>query len=167
MKALEKDRDRRYDTAKNLAADVERYLHNETVEAVPASATYRFRKFVRRHKIGVAASAAMAAALLLGRCRDNGRYDLGIARTESRTSRAAYAKSEAVRSEQVAKFLKDMLAAARTKVARGRDTTLLREILDNTAERVGKDLPEQPEVRGDLWSTLGTTYASIGDSPRT
>src|SRR4051812_18040690 len=59
MKALEKDRNRRYETASGLAADIERHLRNETVEAGPASAAYRLRKFVHRHKFGVAASAAI------------------------------------------------------------------------------------------------------------
>src|SRR5262249_25663333 len=50
MKALEKDRNRRYETASALAADVQRYLHDEPVQACPPSAWYRFRKFVRRNK---------------------------------------------------------------------------------------------------------------------
>ena len=50
MKALEKDRNRRYETANGLAADIERYLHDEPVEACPPSAGYRFRKFARRNK---------------------------------------------------------------------------------------------------------------------
>ena len=50
MKALEKDRDRRYETANGLAADVERYLDDEPVEACPPSAGYRLRKFARRNK---------------------------------------------------------------------------------------------------------------------
>ena len=54
MKALEKDRARRYETASGLAADVERYLADEPVEACPPSAAYRLRKFVRRHKGPVA-----------------------------------------------------------------------------------------------------------------
>jgi serine/threonine protein kinase/tetratricopeptide (TPR) repeat protein len=54
MKCLEKDRNRRYETANGLARDIERYLHGEPVYACPPTATYRFRKFAGRHKAGVA-----------------------------------------------------------------------------------------------------------------
>ncbi len=66
MKCLEKDRNRRYDSASSLAADIERYLNDEPVHACPPSATYRFGKFVRRHKAALAAAATMAAVLVLG-----------------------------------------------------------------------------------------------------
>ena len=66
MKALEKDRQRRYETANGLAMDIQRYLNGEAVVAAPPSNAYRARKFVRRHK-GIALSgAAVAAALLIG-----------------------------------------------------------------------------------------------------
>ncbi|HUE73916.1 MAG TPA: tetratricopeptide repeat protein, partial [Pirellulaceae bacterium] len=58
MKALEKDRNRRYETAKDVAADVQRYLADEAVQACPPSVGYRLRKFVRRNKGGLAAAAA-------------------------------------------------------------------------------------------------------------
>ncbi len=64
LKALEKDRARRYDTANGLARDIQRYLADEIVEARPASASYRVRKFVRRHKGRVAATAAFLALLV-------------------------------------------------------------------------------------------------------
>ena len=50
MKCLEKDRNRRYETANGFAADVQRYLNDEPVQACPPSAWYRFRKFARRNK---------------------------------------------------------------------------------------------------------------------
>jgi serine/threonine protein kinase/regulator of sirC expression with transglutaminase-like and TPR domain len=66
MKALEKDRGRRYESASAFAADVQRYLDDEPVEACPPSAAYRFRKFARRNKTMLTAMAAVAVALLLG-----------------------------------------------------------------------------------------------------
>ncbi len=66
MKCLEKDRTRRYETASALAGDVERYLHDEPVQACPPSARYRFGKFARRYKAALATVAAVIAALVLG-----------------------------------------------------------------------------------------------------
>ena len=66
LKALEKDRTRRYATANGLALDLRRYLDNEPILARPPSATYRFQKLVRRNKLAFAAAGAVAAALLIG-----------------------------------------------------------------------------------------------------
>ncbi len=66
MKCLEKERDRRYETANGLARDIQRYLANEVVEARPPSAGYRLRKFAVRHRIQVAAAALVLLSLVLG-----------------------------------------------------------------------------------------------------
>ena len=66
MKALEKDRTRRYETANDFARDIQRYLNDEAVEACPPSTVYRLRKFVRRNQIAVVATAAVSLALILG-----------------------------------------------------------------------------------------------------
>ncbi len=66
MKALEKDRGRRYETANGFAMDIQRYLSDEPVQACPPSAAYRFRKFARKHKAGVGAASAALLILLLG-----------------------------------------------------------------------------------------------------
>jgi serine/threonine protein kinase/predicted negative regulator of RcsB-dependent stress response len=66
MKALEKDRSRRYESASALAADVQRYLDDEPVQACPPSAGYRFRKFARRNKVTLVTAGLVASALLIG-----------------------------------------------------------------------------------------------------
>ena len=66
LKALEKDRTRRYATANDLALDIRRYLDNEPILARPPSAAYRFRKLVRRNKLLFAGTSAVAAALVIG-----------------------------------------------------------------------------------------------------
>jgi len=66
MKALEKDRQRRYETPSGLAADIQRYLTGEAVVAAPPSTAYRFKKFVKRNRVMVSAGSAVAAALLIG-----------------------------------------------------------------------------------------------------
>ena len=66
MKALEKDRTRRYETANAFAADVLRYLNDEPVEASPPSTAYRLRKFARKHRTALATAGSFAALLLAG-----------------------------------------------------------------------------------------------------
>src|SRR5262249_20340062 len=66
MKALEKDRGRRYETAGAFAADVQRYLDDEPVQACPPSALYRLRKFARRNKAALAGAGLVLAASLVG-----------------------------------------------------------------------------------------------------
>jgi WD40 repeat protein/serine/threonine protein kinase len=65
MKALEKDRNRRYETASSFAADVQRYLHDEPVQACPPSAGYRFRKFARRNRAALMTAAMIAFTVLM------------------------------------------------------------------------------------------------------
>jgi len=169
MKCLEKDRARRYETANGLASDLQRHLDQEPVNACPPSNLYRFQKLVRRNKLAFAAAAAVAASLLIG---------LGLSTWMFFQERAAKqeqarlrlqaeaqeqkAQTEAAKSAQVSKFLKDMLEGVGPGVAAGRDTTLLGEILDKTAERVAKDLKDQPLVQAELWSTVGRTYHGVG-----
>jgi len=88
MKCLEKDRQRRYDTANGLAADLKRHLNNEPVVARPPSAGYRFQKAFRRNKLVFAAGAAIAVALLLG-----------IIATSLQSVRATRAKQTALAAE--------------------------------------------------------------------
>jgi serine/threonine protein kinase len=161
MKALEKDRDLRYDTANNLAADLERYLHNETVEAYPVSAMYRFRKFARRHKLGVAASIAVGAAVILGVAGTTGGMIWALREREAEQASAALATTQAERSDQVAHFLKDMLQGVAPSMAMGRDTTMLREIVDKTADRIDQELEGQPEVQEELRLILAQVYFEL------
>ena len=66
MKALEKDRTRRYDTASGLAADVQRFLNDEPIVARPPSLAYRFTKFARRNRVAVVTSALVLVSLVAG-----------------------------------------------------------------------------------------------------
>ena len=176
MKALEKDRSRRYETANGLADDILCYLHNEPVTARSPSRAYRFQKLVRRNKLVFAAAAAVTAALVIGlglstwlffKERDARQRAVAAEQAQSRLRQQAEAdeqkaKAEANKSQQVAQFLKDMLQGVGPSVALGRDTTMLREILDKTGERVGKDLKDQPEVEAELRSTIGNVYHELG-----
>src|SRR5262249_43796965 len=154
MKALEKDRNRRYETASDLAADIQRYLHDQPVQACPASAIYRFRKFSQRHKIGVAAAFAVAIAVLVGIAGTTTGMIWALRERKS-------AQTEATRSAQVAQFLKDMLQGVAPSKALGRDTAMLREIVDNTARRIDADLKDQPEVQIEMRLILGKVYFDL------
>src|SRR5437660_36305 len=93
MKTLEKDRNRRYETANGLAKDVQRYLNDEPVQACPPSAWYRLRKFARRNRGPVAAGLALAALLVLGTVGTS----IGLAwalRAERAASAAAAAETQ-------------------------------------------------------------------------
>jgi serine/threonine protein kinase/tetratricopeptide (TPR) repeat protein len=182
MKALDKDRTRRYETANGLAMDIQRHLQNELVVARPPSVGYRIQKMARRHKLAFATTTAVAAALLIGlglstwqfveksrayqraviaeRAQNASRKEAEIARANEAKQRGQ-AETEAGKSRQVAQFLEDMLKGVGPSVALGRDTTLLREILDKTRERVGRDLTNQPAVEIELCTVLAETYLDL------
>jgi eukaryotic-like serine/threonine-protein kinase len=156
MRSLEKDRARRYETATGLAEDVQRYLTDQPVEARPPTRTYRLKKFIRRNKVGVLAGSTIALALAVGLILAS----IGFIQARRQSE---IARTQAARSEQVAQFLKDMLSSVGPSVALGRDTKLLREILDKTAARVQQGLTDDPAVQAELCYTLGTTYVDLAD----
>ena len=188
MKALEKDRTRRYETANGLAADVQRFLSDEAVEACPPSASYRFRKFARRNKAVIATTTAIASILLLSTVLSsylaframkaegeasakeqeakNALAAESVAKREAEAQRklaqanAKTATREATKSREVATFLKDMLKGVGPSVALGRDTTMLREILEKTATRLD-DLNAHPDVEAELRHVIGDLYLEL------
>ena len=150
LKAIEKDRTRRYETANALAADVRRYLAGEPVLAVPPSASYRLRKFVRRHKGAVAAGLLVAAALVLGIIGTT----IGMVRAE-RQRRAA---------EKVASFMTDILSGVGPSIARGRDTAMMKEMMSLAADRIEKgELRDAPEVEIELRQSIGRTQTELAE----
>ena len=147
MKALEKDRTRRYGSPSDLAADLARHLGHEPVLAGPPGAGYRAGKFVRRHRVGVAAAAMTLAglaafAVMMG----------WQARTIAR---------ERDRAERVSGFLVDLFRVSDPSQARGRDVTA-REILDRGAGRIEKELNEDPLLQARLMKTVGDVYQGLG-----
>jgi eukaryotic-like serine/threonine-protein kinase len=169
MKCLEKNRARRYETANGLAADIERHLKHEPVSAGAPGALYQCRKFIRRNRAVLATASALVLLLAGGVVVSTWQAVRArrAERTQSQLRRQAEgeklkAQTEAAKSQQVAQFLQDMLKGVGPSVALGRDTKMLREILDKTAERVSKDLTNQPEVQIKLLDTLGKVYSELG-----
>ena len=129
MKALEKDRARRYETANGLARDIERYLQDEPVEACPPSAGYRLRKFGRKHSRSLLAAATFAVLLFTGAAGEH------LGSLAGQSGRANCRRCPAGRAEQrreaetVLRFVQDQVFAAARPVGRpnglgpGRDAT--------------------------------------------
>ncbi len=155
LKALEKDRNRRYASAGELAADLQRYLTNQTILARPASTIYHLRKLAARHK-GVAASVALLFVVLVG-------FSAWMSLLYARADRLRLAADrQAHRARQTQLFLEKMLSSIDPKVAMGKDTSLLRGILAEAAGKVGTDLAGQPEAQADIRATIGAAYLSVG-----
>src|SRR5262249_2855386 len=112
MKALDKDRSRRYETANSFAMDVQRYLADEPVQACPPSAMYRLRKFVRRNKGPVLAASFVILALVGGIVGTTaGLVQARQERKEADTARDAEAEQRRIADEEraVAQAVNDFL----------------------------------------------------------
>jgi hypothetical protein len=168
MRCLEKDRDRRYSTAHELADDVRRHLRSEPVVARPASNLYRLRKLARRHRLAFAAVTAVALAVLIGLAVSTTQY-LRATRAE-RAARLAEksAREQAAATQAVNDFLTgDLLAQAdatiqaNTHQAANPDLTV-REALDRAATSVGTRFSGQPLVEAAVRHTIGASYTALG-----
>jgi serine/threonine protein kinase len=153
MKALDKDRTRRYETANGLAMDIARHLADEPVLASPPSATYRIGKFVRRHRAGFTTAAATAVALVAGLALAT--YGFVTASHERDQKELALTEAEAV-----TEFLADMLAAV-DPGKEGREVTV-REVLDEASLTLGTAFGDQPLVEARLRQTVGEPYQALG-----
>jgi len=147
LKALEKERVRRYATALELGADIGRYLRNEPVLARPASALYRARKYIRRHRIGVAISA-IAAVLL-------------ISATVMQTIELRRTRRERDRADRVTAFMTGMFKVSNPSEARGNDIKA-REILDKASKDIDTGLAKDPELQAQMMQVMGNVYESLG-----
>ncbi|MCZ6658652.1 MAG: serine/threonine-protein kinase, partial [Gammaproteobacteria bacterium] len=161
LKALEKDRTRRYSSASEFAADVQRHLNHEPVLASPPSATYRCKKFVIRHKLGVTAAALVAVAVALGITGTTVALVRAVRAEKLAVIEAERANEQTRISEQTLKFMVGLFAVVDPSEARG-NTVTAREILDKGASRVEKELAGQPKAQATLMATMGTVYRSLG-----
>ena len=153
MKALEKDRTRRYGSASDLAADLRRHLENQPVLASPPSTVYRVQKFVRRHRVGVA-TATTVITLLIAFAGTMTLQAQRIARERDRANR------EAAAAKAVSDFLVGIFNVSDQSEARGNSLTA-REVLDKGASQVEQTLRDQPELQARLQRTLGTVYTGL------
>jgi eukaryotic-like serine/threonine-protein kinase len=147
LKALDKDRDQRYGSVSEIAADLRRYLNNEPITARPASASYRVRKYVRRHRIAVA--VAGGAFLLL----------VSFAVLEAVQIRRITRERD--RANRIAEFMTNMFRVSDPSEARGNSVTA-REILDKASKDISKGLNQDPELQANMQSLMGRVYNRLG-----
>ncbi len=179
LKALEKDRSRRYETVNGLARDVERYLDGDVVEARPPSTAYRLQKFVKRHKTQVGAASVLFLTMICGIAGTTwGLFEANkqavatqqelIAKEEARKSEAAERKH----AEAIADFvIRDFLALTSfegrldfdegNKSELNKDSTL-RDLLDRAAKKLKPRDDLEPETKARLLNIVGQSYMNLG-----
>jgi serine/threonine protein kinase/tetratricopeptide (TPR) repeat protein len=171
MKCLEKDRDRRYQTAGELAQDVERYLRDEPVAACPPSRAYRLRKFIRRHRGAVAAVVSIAVLLVAGIIGTTtglvyaewSRRDAVDAQQQEEAQRKL-AEAREAETRAVLDFVETHVFAATRPTGRGglgRDVTVERAVT-KALSHVDQGFKDQPLTEARLRLTLGLSFYHLG-----
>lgn len=159
LKALEQDRDRRYDSVGALIADVERFQRNEPVLAHPPSFGYLSGRWVRRNRIVFAAACVSLSAIIGG---------AAVAIWQAQEARAAQglAEKEAAHARQAVGFLTTMLDRVAAEIANGRNPEALQMALDNSHEEIQK-LSHDPALQAELFKRVGMLYDTIGERKHT
>lgn len=152
--ALAKERERRYGSVEQLSEEVRRALEARPVTARRSTALYRAGRFLSRHWLGTA--AALAALMLLGAFAT-------VTALQKRRANEAWtlAEQERRKAEQALAFLVDTFEVAGPDRARG-ETVTAREILDHGAERIHRELADQPELQATLLEATGRVYTQLG-----
>ncbi len=151
LKALEAEPGRRYASAGVLGDDIERHLNGLPVSAHPPSHWYRTRKFIQRHRGGVAAVSMMLLAVL---------SSLGVALWQAHAARSEAARANAVRDLMV-----DILRETAPNRS-AEEMPTVPELVYEASKRLMQDLDDQPEVRAELQTTLGNVLRHMNDVPR-
>lgn len=159
LKCLSKDPAGRYASAEALAEDFARWLNHEPILARPLSRFDRLCSLARRHKAGFFAFTGITASILAGLAISTTLY----LREKTAVTRA---EREMVKSRQISQLLTDMLESIGPSIAIGRDTSLLREIVDATTQRAAEELKDQPEVEGQLQTILSRIYEELSEYDR-
>jgi tetratricopeptide (TPR) repeat protein len=154
LKSLEKEADRRYQSALALAEDIDRYLSNQPIQARPPSATYQLRKLIMRHKAPFAFAGVLFTLLVVFGIVMSVMF--GVQRRERMR-----AELETEKAGQINTFLTGMLASIDPAQARGREVSV-REVLERAAQDVDQGLADQPEVQASVRTTIGNTYRALG-----
>lgn len=157
LKALEKDRTRRYGTANELAADIARYLRNEPVVAGPATAGYRIKKYAARHRLALTA-ASLLVVLLAGFTVAQA---FEIHRVRIERDRANHERD---RANRITDFMTGMFKVSDPSEAKGNSVTA-REVLDKASKQIDTGLAKDPDLQAQLMNTMGIVYGNLGIYP--
>ncbi len=144
----------RYSSVEALLADLDRYRNKRPVEAVGPTPLYRAGRFARRNSIAIAVVAGVFVLLAAFAFRE------ASLRKEAQAAHQR-AEQEAETSRQVSRFMTGLFEVSDPGEARGNSVTA-RELLDRGAERIGKELKDQPLVSARLMSTMGNVYVKLG-----
>jgi non-specific serine/threonine protein kinase/serine/threonine-protein kinase len=147
LKALDKDRNRRYGTPSEIVADIQRYLKNEPILARPASAGYRLQKYVRRHRAAVSIAAGLFLLLT------------GFAVLQAVQLRRITRERD--RADRVAQFMTNMFTVSNPSEARG-NTITAREILDKASKDINTGLSQDLELQASMLDLMGRVYGHLG-----
>ncbi|MFV2074257.1 MAG: protein kinase, partial [Thermoanaerobaculales bacterium] len=156
LKAMEKERDRRYETVGEFALDLERSLRNEPVRARPPSKGYRLRKFVRRHRVGVALSGSAVVALVF--------FGITMAvQAERIRQERDRAERETLKALAVQEFMNSVLMSADPISGLGPEATVI-EALDWIVDEFQSSFSDDPEVDAAVRYAAGNVYNRLGRS---
>ena len=166
MKAVSKDRSRRYETANGLVRDIERYLNDEPVEARPPSKSYQWSKFLRRHKGAVLALTAVMLALVAGIVGTS--WGMVQARRSATAERRAKetAQTREAETRAVVEFVENkVFAAVRPETREGGlgPEVKLRRAIEAALPFVDQSFREQPLTEARLRMALGTSFFDLGE----
>jgi serine/threonine protein kinase/tetratricopeptide (TPR) repeat protein len=153
MKALEKDRARRYASPADLARDTQRYLDHKPVLAGPPTTAYRVRKFVRRHRLGTA-FAAVVGCLVVAFVVMTVVQGQRVARERDR------ATAEAAKANSINAFMQETLGSA-DPWQTGKDIPI-REVLAEAARKADSQFKNEPLIAAAVKNTIGRTFANLG-----
>jgi len=155
LKAIEKEPDRRYQSAAALADDIRRFLTRQPILARPPSTAYQLRKLVARNKLAFGIGTALVLVCVIG---------AGV--TTWLYWNAVTARRVAVQQQRAAEAVSDFLATTFSSIdprnAQGRDVGVLRELIDDAARRVDVELVGQPIVQAAVDTVIGQAYFSLG-----
>jgi tetratricopeptide (TPR) repeat protein len=180
MCALEKDRTRRYDTASALASDVQRHLKEQPVHARPPTIMYRFGKFARRNKAGLAIGISFVCFLLLATIVSSflalramraerlvGMHLMDARRAkEDARGEADKARTEADISAAILEFLNNDLLAQADPLREPEPDVQLRTVLDRAAERIEGRFETQPLVEAAIRTVIAETYSALRETAK-
>jgi serine/threonine protein kinase/tetratricopeptide (TPR) repeat protein len=162
MKALEKDRRRRYETANDFASDVMRYLTDKPVEACPPSAFYRFTKYARRNRVALTTATLVGLALVAGTVVSAWQAVRATRAGTLARRKESEARNAAAESKAVLEFLvNDLLEATEPEKAMGQDVKVS-EVLANAEKKIDAAFADQPLVEAGVRHALAVAFHGLG-----